>query len=82
MKVKIVPRESISSSRKRNSKFSPLIEALDKLKPGGDAVQVKYTTEKELSSARNITYAYNRENSTRIKSKRDIANKIIFFFLK
>ena len=82
MKVKMVSRDDISSSRKKSSKYAPLIDALDKLRPGGDAIQVKYTNDQELNSARNIVYGYNRDTGTKIKSKRDIANKVIFFFLK
>ncbi|RNC79421.1 MAG: hypothetical protein ED557_15205 [Balneola sp.] len=82
MKIKMVSRNDISSSRKRNSKFSPLLDALGKLKPGGDAIMVKYTNEKELSSARNIIYAFNRENNVKVKSKKDSVNKTVYFFLK
>ncbi|MGB0346745.1 MAG: hypothetical protein ACPGGA_04620, partial [Balneolaceae bacterium] len=82
MKIKMVPRMSISSSRKKSSKYSPLMEALSKLKPGGDAIQVKYSNEKELSSARNVVYAFNRENNKKVKSKKDTQNKIVFFYLK
>ena len=82
MKIKMVPRGNISSSRKKSSKYSPLLDALSKLKSGGDAVQVKYANEKELSSARNVVYAYNRENNKKVKSKKDSQNKIVFFYLK
>lgn len=82
MRIKMVPRGSISSSRKKSSKYSPLMEALSRLKPGGDAIQVKYTNEKELSSARNVVYAFNRENDRKVKSKKDSQNKIVFFYLK
>lgn len=58
------------------------MEALGKLKPGGDAIQVKYANEKELSSARNVVYAFNRENNKKVKSKKDTQNKIVFFYLK
>ena len=82
MKIKIVPRSDISSSRKKSSKYSPLTEALSKLKPGGDAIQVRYANEKELSSARNVVYAFNREYDKKVKSKKDSQNKIVFFYLK
>lgn len=78
----MVPRGSISSSRKKSSKYSPLMDALGKLKSGGDAIQVKYSNEKELSSARNVVYAFNRENNKKVKSKKDTQNKIVFFYLK
>ena len=82
MKIKMVPRDEISSSRKKSSKYSVLVEALSKLKPGGDAIQVKYTNEKELSSARNVVYAFNRENNKKVKSRKDSQNKSVFFYLK
>ena len=82
MKIKLVPRTEISSSRKKSSTYAPLVEALGKLTPGGDAIQVKYTNEKELSSARNVVYAFNRENSKKVKSRKDSQNKTVFFYLK
>ncbi len=82
MKIKMVPRAEISSSRKKSSKYSALVDALSKLKPGGDAIQVKYTNDKELSSARNVVYAFNRENNKKIKSRKDSQNKTVFFYLK
>jgi hypothetical protein len=82
MKIKMVPREEISSSRKRNSKYAPLVDALHKLEPGGKAVQMSYTNEKELSSARNVVYTFNRENGRKVKSRKDARNKTIFFYLK
>jgi hypothetical protein len=82
MRIKMVPRGSISSSRKKSSKYSPLMDALSKLKAGGDAIQVRYANEKELSSARNVAYAFNRENNKKVKSKKDTQNKIVFFYLK
>lgn len=82
MKLKMVPREEISASRKRSSKYSPLVDALHKLEPGGKAVQLKYASEKELSSARNVVYAFNRENGRRVKSRKDTQNKTVFFYLK
>lgn len=82
MKIKIVPRQEISSSRKKSSKYSQLMDVLSKLEPGGDAVQVKYSNEKELSSARNVVYAFNREHNKKVKSRKDTQNKSVFFFLK
>ncbi|HCD53689.1 MAG TPA: hypothetical protein DEQ34_14675 [Balneolaceae bacterium] len=82
MKIKMVPRAEISSSRKKSSKYAPLIEALSKLRPGGDAIQVKYGNEKELSSARNVVYAFNREYDKKVKSRKDTQNKTVFFYLK
>lgn len=82
MKIKVVPRKEITSSRKKSSKYSPLVEALGKLKAGGDALQVKYSNEKELSSARNVVYAFNRENNVKVKSRKDSQNSTVFFYIK
>ena len=82
MKIKMVPRDEISSSRKKSSKYAALIDALSKLKSGGDAIQVKYANEKELSSARNVVYAFNRETGKKVKSRKDSVNKTVFFYLK
>lgn len=82
MKIKMVSRNEITSSRKKSSKYSPLVEALGKLKVGGDAIQVKYSNEKELSSARNVVYAFNRENGVKVKSRKDSQNKTVFFYRK
>ncbi len=82
MKIKMVSRDEISSSRKKSSKYAPLLDALGKLKSGGDAIQVKYANEKELSSARNVVYAFNRETGKKVKSRKDSVNKTVFFYLK
>jgi len=82
MKIKMVAMENISSSRKRSSKYAPLVDALHKLVPGGKAVQMKYGNEKELSSARNVVYAFNRENKQSVKSRKDAQNKTVYFYLK
>ena len=82
MKIKMVSRDEISSSRKKSSKYAPLLEALGKLKSGGDAIQVKYANDKELSSARNVVYAFNRETGKKVKSRKDSVNKTVFFYLK
>jgi len=82
MKINFVPRSQVKASRKRSSKYGELIEALDKLKSGGDAIQVKYSSEKDLNSIRNVVYAYNRENNKKVKSNKDSSNKQVFFYLK
>lgn len=82
MKIKMVSRDEISSSRKKSSKYAPLLDALGKLKSGGDAIQVKYANEKELSSARNVVYAFNRDTGKKVKSRKDSVNKTVFFYLK
>ncbi len=81
MKVKIVPKSKVKVSRSSTSKYQPLIDALDKLKPGGDALRVRYSDERELNSMRNIVYTINREEGKKIKSNNDAQNKTIFFYL-
>lgn len=71
MKIKPVPRSEIKVSRKSTSKFQPLIDALNKLEKGGDALQVTYSSEKELGSMRNVVYTYMRTSGTKIKSRKD-----------
>jgi len=80
MKIKEVSRSDIRISKKSSSKFRPLIEALDKLKPNGNALEVTYANDKELNSMRNVVYTYNRETGTKIKSGKDSVNGKIYFF--
>ncbi len=80
MDIKFVNRSQVKSSKRRSSKFKPLMEALDKLEPGGDAVEVAYTNEKSVNSMRTAVYQYNQENNVKIKSGKDSANKKIYFY--
>lgn len=82
MKVKIVPKSKIKVSRSSTSKYQPLIDAIQKLKPGGDALRVKYNDERELNSMRNIIYTINREEGKNIKSNKDPQNKTVFFYIE
>lgn len=80
MDIKFVNRSQVKSSKRRSSKFKPLMEALDKLEPGGDAVEVSYNNEKSVNSMRTAVYQYNQENNVKIKSGKDSANKRIYFY--
>lgn len=80
MKIKLVPRSEVKITKKSTSKFRPLIEALGKLVPGGNALEVSYSSDKELNSMRNVVYTYNRENGAKIKSGKDTVNNKIFFY--
>lgn len=80
MDIKFVNRDQIKSSKRRSSKFKPLMEALDKLEPGGDAVEVSYSNDKSVNSMRTAVYQYNQENNVKIKSGKDAANKKIYFY--
>ena len=80
MKIKFVDRKKVESAKKRASKFKPLIEALDKLEPGGDAIEVPYKDDKNVNSMRTAVYQYNEERSVKIKSRKDSDNKKIYFY--
>jgi hypothetical protein len=80
MKFKFVPRSEVKITKKSSSKFRPLMDALGKLIPGGEALEVTYTTDKELNSMRNVVYTYNRETGSKIKSGKDTMNSKIFFY--
>lgn len=56
------------------------MDALDKLEPGGQAVEVTYNNEKGVNSMRTAVYQYNQENGVKIKSGKDAANKKIYFY--
>lgn len=81
MKIKFVPRNEVKISKRSSSKFRPLLDALGKLIEGGDALEVSYSNEKELSSMRNVVYAYNRENGRNVRSGKDVTNSKIFFYI-
>ncbi|MEX2351764.1 MAG: hypothetical protein WD529_04945 [Balneolaceae bacterium] len=80
MDIKFVTRGQVKSSKRRSSKFKPLMEALDKLEPGGEAVEVPYSSEKSVNSMRTAVYQYNQENEVKIKSGKDASNKKIYFY--
>ncbi|TVQ67280.1 MAG: hypothetical protein EA360_02560 [Balneolaceae bacterium] len=80
MNIKFVKRSQIKSSKRRSSKFKPLMDALDKLEPGGQAVEVSFANEKSVNSMRTAVYQYNQENNVKIKSGKDTANKKIYFY--
>lgn len=82
MKVKIVPRSKIKVSRSSSSKYQPLIDAVKKLKPGGDALKVKYSDDRELNSMRNIVYTINREQGKNVKSNKNSQNNTVYFFIE
>lgn len=80
MDIKFVDREKIKSSKKRSSKFKPLLEALDQLEVGGDAIEVDYKDDKNVNSMRTAVYQYNQEKGVKIKSGKDSKNKKIYFY--
>jgi len=82
MKVRIVPRSKIRVSRKSKSKYDKVKEAMSELKPGGEALRVKFSDKKELNSIRNIAYAFNKEHDTRIRSSSNPSENMIFFYME
>jgi len=82
MKIRFVDRSDIKVSRKSKSKYRPLKEAIANLKPGGDAVQVKFEDEKELISLRNVIYTYNRETDSNVRSSADMSKNTIYFYVE
>ena len=80
MDLKFVDRSDIRTSKKRSSKFKPLLDALDQLEPGGQAIEVSYANDKSVNSMRTAVYQYNQEHNVKIKSGKDSANKKIYFY--
>lgn len=80
MDIKFVDREKIETSKKRSSKFKPLLEALDKLEVGGDAIEIPYKDDKSVNSMRTAVYQYNQDRGVKIKSGKDQKAKKIYFY--
>ena len=80
MDIKFVKRSVVKSSKKRSSKFKPLLEAIEKLKPGGQAIEVPYTNDKALNSMRTAVYQFCRQKDYTVKSRRDSTSKKIYFY--
>lgn len=80
MDIKFVDRKKIKTTKRRASKFKPLLDALDDLKVGGEAIEVQYKDEKSVNSMRTAVYQYNREKGVKIKSGKDSQNKKIYFY--
>lgn len=82
MKIKFVDRNDIKVSRQSKSKYRPLKDAIADLQSGGDAVQVKFSNEKELISLRNVIYTYNRKTNNNIRSSADMNKNLIYFYVE
>lgn len=80
MEIKFVDREKVNSSKKRSSKFKPLLEALSKLEVGGDAIEVDYEDDKNVNSMRTAVYQFNQEKGVKIKSGKDSKTKKVYFY--
>ena len=80
MDIKFVEREKLNKSRRRSSKFKPLLEALDKLEVGGDAIEVDYSDDKSVNSMRTAGYQYNQKHNVKIKSGKDTENQKLYFY--
>jgi len=82
MDINFVSRTNIDITKKSSSKYKPLLDAVKKLKPGGKAIQVKYSDKTELNSMRNVVYSYNRDTGSKVKSSKHPKNKVVFFYKK
>lgn len=80
MDIKFVDREKVYNARRRSSKYRPLLEALDDLEVGGDAIEVSYEDDSNVNSMRTAVYQYNEENNVKVKSGKDADNKKIYFY--
>lgn len=80
MNIKFVDREKINTSKRRSSKFKPLLEALDQLEVGGEAIEVNYKDDKNVNSMRTAVYQYNQKKGVKIRSGKDTKNKKIYFY--
>lgn len=80
MDIKFVEREKIYTSKRRSSKFKPLLKALNKLEVGGDAIEIDYEDDKNVNSMRTAVYQYNQEKGVKIKSGKDSEKKKIYFY--
>jgi len=78
--IQFVDRDKVQTSRARTSKFSELLDALDQLDPGGQAIEVNYSNDKEVNSMRTAVYQYNKDNGVKIKSAKDSQNNKIYFY--
>ncbi|MDZ7691194.1 MAG: hypothetical protein U5K69_08700 [Balneolaceae bacterium] len=80
MKINFVSRDDISISKKSSSKYKPLLEAVQKLEPGGKALEVNFGDETELNSMRNVVYSYNRETGDKVKSSKHPKENLVYFY--
>ena len=80
MKINFVSRDDIKISKNSSSKYKPLLEAVQKLEPGGKALEVKFSDDTELNSMRNVVYSYNRETGDKIKSSKHPKHNLVYFY--
>ena len=81
MKIQMVPRSKVARRRRLSSKYAKLYDALEGLKPEGPAIQLGFTSSKQLIGYRNVLYNYNRKNGIQIRSSVDKHEKKIFMYL-
>lgn len=80
MDIKVVDRDEMQASRKRNSKYRPLVEAIEELNPDEKAVVVPYENQKHLNSMRTAVYQYSYKNDIKVKSRRDAEDQKVYFY--
>ena len=81
MKIQIVPRSKVAARRRSSSKYSKLYNALENLKPNGEAIQVKFLSPDQLIGYRNVLYNFNRKNGIKIKSTVNREEQTLFMYL-
>lgn len=80
MDLEVVNREEVQLAQKRNSKYRPLIEAIEALQPDQKAVKVSYKNQRHLNSMRTAVYQYSYKNSIKVKSRRNADEKKVYFY--
>lgn len=80
MNINFVSRTDIKITKKSSSKYKPLLEAVQKLEPGGKAVEVTFDSDAELNSMRNVIYGHNRETGDEVKSSKHPKKKLVYFY--
>ncbi len=80
MNIKVVEREEMQASQRRNSKYRPLIDAIEALDTNEKAVEVPYKNQKHLNSMRTAVYQYSYKHDIKVKSRRNAKEKKVYFY--
>lgn len=80
MNINFVSRNSVIKSRNNSTKFKPLRDAVQKLSPGGKAIEAKYESESQLNAMRNFIYSYNKKQGDKIKTSSHPDKRVVYFY--
>lgn len=80
MDIEVVNRDEMHASQRRNSKYRPLLDAIEQLNPDEKAVAVPYDNPKHLNSMRTAVYQYSYKNDIKVKSRRDAEKQKVYFY--